>query len=116
MAQQADTKQDQPQPAPRPGLVIAPQIRELRAKLQSMLPPEQFEQVAGFLPDEGLLRRLEMDTALSNVAMRFVDRAGDIHPGIDGAERICGHFYAAMCAELDRWTEQRTARPLFPES
>lgn len=29
------------------------------------------------------------DAELGRVAMRFVDRAGDVHPGIDDAERIC---------------------------
>lgn len=34
--------------------------------------------------------------ALGKVAMRFVDRAGDVHPGIDDAETICADFYKAM--------------------
>ena len=41
------------------------------------------------------------DAALGRVAMRFVDRAGDVHPGIDDAETICAEFHAAMMAELE---------------
>lgn len=33
---------------------------------------------------------------LAETAMRFVDRAGDPHPGIDDAETICREFYEAM--------------------
>lgn len=42
------------------------------------------------------------DAELGRVAMRFVDRAGDVHPGIDDAERICAEFYAAMSAVIER--------------
>jgi len=35
------------------------------------------------------------------VAMRFVDRAGDVHPGIDDAETICAEFYEAMSKAVD---------------
>lgn len=42
------------------------------------------------------------DAALGRVAMRFFDRAGDVHPGIDDAETICADFHAAMEAELDK--------------
>lgn len=41
------------------------------------------------------------DAALGKTAMRFVDRAGDVHPGIDDAETICADFYKAMVATLD---------------
>lgn len=51
--------------------------------------------------------QLKIDAALGNVAMRFVDRAGDVHPGIDDAETICSEFHNAMAAELDVW------RPFF---
>lgn len=45
---------------------------------------------------------LRKDAELGRVAMRFVDRAGDVHPGIDDAERICAEFYAAMSEVLDK--------------
>lgn len=38
---------------------------------------------------------------LGRIAMQFVDRAGDVHPGIDGAENICADFYAAMQKTID---------------
>jgi hypothetical protein len=41
-----------------------------------------------------------LDAILGRVAMRFVDRAGDVHPGIDDAETICAEFHAAMSAAL----------------
>lgn len=41
------------------------------------------------------------DAELGKTAMRFVDRAGDVHPGIDDAETICADFYKAMMATLD---------------
>lgn len=41
---------------------------------------------------------------LGKTAMRFVDRAGDVHPGIDDAETICADFYKAMIATLDKNT------------
>ena len=44
---------------------------------------------------------LREDAALGKIAMRFVDRAGDVHPGIDDAETICADFYAAMIKELE---------------
>ena len=36
------------------------------------------------------------DAELGRIAMRFVDRAGDVHPGIDDAETICAAFHKAM--------------------
>jgi len=50
------------------------------------------------LPDTEAMRR---DAELGRVAMRFVDRAGDVHPGIDDAETICADFYKAMCAAIE---------------
>lgn len=38
---------------------------------------------------------------LGRVAMLFVDRAGDPHPGIDDAERICREFHATMSDAID---------------
>ena len=35
------------------------------------------------------LVEVEKDAELGKTAMRFVDRAGDVHPGIDDAETIC---------------------------
>lgn len=49
---------------------------------------------------------LSMNTAekeLANTAMKFVDRAGDVHPGIDDAETICEEFSKAMGKVLDKW-------------
>ena len=42
-----------------------------------------------------------LDAALGKTAMRFVDRAGDVHPGIDDADRICAEFYKAMVKTID---------------
>lgn len=44
---------------------------------------------------------------LGKIAMGFVDRAGDPHPGIDDAETICAEFYKAMSAVLDPYWESR---------
>ena len=45
------------------------------------------------------IAELERDAVLGRIAMRFVDRAGDVHPGIDDAKTICAEFYDAMsCA------------------
>jgi len=48
------------------------------------------------------LAEVEKDAALGLTAMRFVDRAGDVHPGIDDAETICADFYKAMMATLEK--------------
>ena len=42
------------------------------------------------------IAELEKDAAYGRVAWRFVDRANDVHPGIDDAETICAEFSAAM--------------------
>lgn len=42
------------------------------------------------------------DAELGRAAMRFVDRAGDVHPGVDDAETICAEFHAAMSAVIER--------------
>ena len=47
------------------------------------------------------------DAELGRIAMRFVDRAGDPHPGIDDAETICREFHAAMSAVLDPRFQRR---------
>ena len=36
------------------------------------------------------------DADIGRIAMKFVDRAGDVHPGIDDAETICADFYKAI--------------------
>ena len=41
------------------------------------------------------------DAELGKIAMHYVDRAGDVHPGIDDAETICAEFSAAMGAYID---------------
>lgn len=43
-----------------------------------------------------------LDAELGRVAMGFVDRAGDVRPGIDDAETICAEFHAAMSAVIER--------------
>ncbi|MGJ8491118.1 hypothetical protein ACSFB2_12890, partial [Glaesserella parasuis] len=48
---------------------------------------------------------------LGRIAMRFVDRAGDVHPGIDDAERICREFYEAMSVAIDARFEGRSLEP-----
>ena len=42
------------------------------------------------------------DAELGRIAMRFVDRAGDVHPGIDDADRICREFHKAMSDAIDQ--------------
>lgn len=51
------------------------------------------------------------DAELGRTAMRFVDRAGDVHPGIDDADTICADFYAAMAAVIARmpWVKELNA-------
>jgi hypothetical protein len=44
---------------------------------------------------------VQLDAELGKTAMKFVDRAGDVHPGIDDAETICSDFYKAMVNTLD---------------
>ena len=46
--------------------------------------------------------KAKWDAELGRTAMKFVDRAGDVHPGIDDADRICEEFYKAMCEVLER--------------
>lgn len=57
--------------------------------------PQSAEYNRGF---EAAYNQFKFDIELGNTAMRFVDRAGDVHPGIDDAETICADFYKAMCA------------------
>ena len=57
---------------------------------------EKFVEIAAMAAERDVLRK---DAALGKVAIRFVDRAGDVHPGIDDAETICAEFYAAMTKE-----------------
>lgn len=54
------------------------------------------------------------DAELARVAMRFVDRAGDVHPGIDDAERICQEFYEAMSAVINRMPRVQMTRAVTP--
>jgi hypothetical protein len=51
------------------------------------------------------------DAELGRTAMRFVDRAGDVHPGIDDAEIICADFHKAMVAVIDRMPHVKSMRP-----
>ena len=60
-------------------------------------------------------QRLLEDAELGQVAMRFVDRAGDVHPGIDDADKICADFYAAMTAVLNpRWEHRMKSAKAQP--
>jgi hypothetical protein len=54
------------------------------------------------LSTPGLLSRAGLDAALGRTAMRFVDRAGDVHPGIDDADTICAEFSSAMSILLEK--------------
>ena len=55
---------------------------------------------------------IQWDAELGRTAMRFVDRAGDVHPGIDDAETICAEFHAAMSAVIERMPHvQRMSAP-----
>ena len=46
--------------------------------------------------------KAKWEAELGRTAMKFVDRAGDVHPGIDDADAICAEFYKAMCEVLER--------------
>lgn len=54
-------------------------------------------------PPEREPQKHDKNRELAETAMRFVDRAGDVHPGIDDADRICAEFHAAMAAVVDKW-------------
>lgn len=54
-----------------------------------------------FASIESALRELAQDAELGRTAMRFVDRAGDVAPGIDDAETICEDFHKAMSTVVD---------------
>ena len=51
------------------------------------------------------------DAELGRTAMRFVDRAGDVHPGIDDAETICAEFHKAMSEVIERMPHVRRMTP-----
>ena len=53
--------------------------------------------------EAGLTQKDARDAALGRVAIGFVDRAGDVHPGIDDADTICAEFHVAMSQELVKW-------------
>ena len=46
--------------------------------------------------------KAKWDAELGRTAMKFVDRAGDLHPGIDDADAICAEFYKALCETIER--------------
>lgn len=48
------------------------------------------------------IKRLTRYAELGETAFRFIDRAGDPHPGIDDAETICKEFEMAMVAVLEK--------------
>lgn len=75
----------------------------LHSRLKSVVTAEQYEQISGFIKEAiPTFRVLSQDAGLGRVAMKYVDRAGDIDPTCDPAERICTQFYEAMSAELER--------------
>ena len=51
------------------------------------------------------------DAELGRTAMRFVDRAGDVRPGIDDAETICAEFYKAMSEVIERMPHVQRMTP-----
>ena len=51
------------------------------------------------------------DAELGRTAMRFVDRAGDVHPGIDDAETICAEFYKAMSDVIEKMPHVQRMQP-----
>lgn len=54
-------------------------------------------------PPEREPQKHDENRELAETAMRFVDRAGDVHPGIDDADRICAEFHAAMMEVIEKW-------------
>jgi hypothetical protein len=54
----------------------------------------------------------DLDAELGRTAMLFVDRAGDVAPGIDDAETICAEFHAAMLAVLDKHPPSKDGEPV----
>lgn len=68
---------------------------------------------------EGATYREKLDAELGRTAMRFVDRAGDVHPGIDDADQICREFHEAMSAVINQMPHvqmMRAAAPQPPEA
>lgn len=61
--------------------------------------PQSVEYNSGF---EAARAHFAVDVELGKTAIQFVDRAGDVHPGIDDAETICADFYKAMCDVLEK--------------
>lgn len=55
------------------------------------------------------LAEAEGDAALGRIAIKFVDRAGDVCE-VDPADRICREFHAAMSAEVERQFRVRMQR------
>lgn len=68
---------------------------------------------------EAAAYREKWDAELGRTAMRFVDRAGDVHPGIDDADQICREFHEAMSAVINQMPHvqmMRSAAPQPPEA
>lgn len=86
----------------------------LDAYLKAQLTGPQYEAVKDMLLTQEEIHRIEHSAALGDVAMRFVDRAGDVHPGIDDADRICAEFSQAMGLEQNRWIDTSGNRPGGP--
>jgi hypothetical protein len=60
------------------------------------------------------IEALEKDAALGNIAMKFVDRAGDV-ADCDPAERICAEFYKAMADEVEKhWADRKAMKGETP--
>lgn len=65
---------------------------------------------------EGATYREKWDAELGRTAMRFVDRAGDVHPGIDDADQICREFHEAMSAVINQMPHVQMMRAAAPEN
>jgi len=80
------------------------------APAASLTPPAE-QAAPKAAPGEPVYRE-KWDAELGRTAMRFVDRAGDVHPGIDDAETICAEFHKAMSEVIERMPHvQRMAAP-----
>ena len=65
------------------------QVLEAQALSAAPATPTAEQQAAPKAAPGELSYSEKWDAELGRAAMRFVDRAGDVHPGIDDAETIC---------------------------
>ena len=90
-------------------------IADLWRQAESMLttsptPPAEQQAAPKAAPGEPSYSE-KWDAELGRTAMRFVDRAGDVHPGIDDAETICAEFYKAMSEVIERMPHVQRMTP-----